>query len=142
MAQKQLQELSVEECLQLLTQARVGRLAYLDEMGPVAVPVNFATVDRDIYFRVEDGVKRAAIGQPCLAFEVDHIDDDQHAGWSVIARGAGREVPPDDLPALLKRMHGSFPAPWALGIHNVWLQLSPHTITGRRLGQERSAPTF
>ena len=35
-------------------------------------------------------------------------------------------------------MNGHFPAPWAFGIHNVWLQIVPHTVTGRRLG--RSGP--
>ncbi|MGO9929610.1 MAG: hypothetical protein ACLPLP_26820 [Mycobacterium sp.] len=45
--------------------------------------------------------------QPMLAFEVDHVDD------------------------------GHAPTPWAAGIHNVWLQIVPHTVTGRRLGAER-----
>jgi hypothetical protein len=39
-------------------------------------------------------------------------------------------------------MKGRFPAPWAFGIHNVWLQIVPHTVTGRRLGAERSSPNF
>jgi hypothetical protein len=29
------------------------------------------------------------------------------------------------VPALLRAMDGYFPAPWAFGIHNVWLQIAP-----------------
>jgi hypothetical protein len=43
---------------------------------------------------------------------------------------------------LLQRMNGRFPAPWAFGIHNVWLEVTPRTVTGRRLAAERTAEIF
>jgi uncharacterized protein len=142
MTQRELEDLSPDECFRLLAAARVGRLVYQDDLGPLAVPVNYAMAGHDIVFRVEGGAKRAAMQQPMLAFEVDHVDEDRKFGWSVLVRGVGAEVDPERVPALLRAMEGHFPTPWAVGIHNVWIQVVPHTVTGRRLGAERSSPMF
>jgi nitroimidazol reductase NimA-like FMN-containing flavoprotein (pyridoxamine 5'-phosphate oxidase superfamily) len=142
MAQRELEKLSSAECLALLSRGHVGRLVYQDDLGPVAVPVNYAMAGSDIVVRVEGGVKRAAIHQPSLAFEVDHYDDDEQSGWSVIVRGVGQEVEMDRVPELIRRMEGHPPTPWAFGVHNVWLQLTPGIMTGRRLGPLRVAPAF
>jgi uncharacterized protein len=75
--------------------------------------------------------------QPMLAFEVDHVDEDRESGWSVLVRGVGAEVDLELVPALLRAMEGHPPTPWAAGIHNVWLQIVPHTVTGRRLGAKQ-----
>jgi len=140
MTQRELEDLSPDECFRLLATARVGRLAYLDDLGPLAVPVNYAMAGHDIVFRVEGGAKQAAMRQPMLAFEVDHVDEDARSGWSVLVRGAGTEVDLERVPALLRAMEGHGPAPWAVGIHNVWLQIVPNIVTGRRLGAEHSPP--
>ncbi len=75
--------------------------------------------------------------QPMLAFEVDHVDEDRESGWSVLVRGVGAEVDMERVPALLRTKEGHPPTPWAVGIHNVWLEIVPHTVTGQRLGAER-----
>ncbi len=142
MAQRDLDELSVDVCFALLGEAHVGRLVYLDGDWPVAIPVNFAVADREIVLRVAGGTKRAAMAQPRLAFEVDHIDDDHQSGWSVLLRGTGSELSPDTLPAVIRQMHGVFPKPWATGVHNTWLKITPTAVTGRRLGHERAPLTF
>jgi len=142
MTQRELEVLTVEECYALLKTAAVGRLVYQDVLGPVAVPVNFALAGRDVVFRVEGGAKRAAMEQPILAFEVDLVDSHQHAGWSVLLRGKGRELPVEEVPQLLRDLHGQFPRPWATGVHNVWLQLTPTVVTGRLLGAEHSVLVF
>ena len=141
MTQRELEDLPPDECFRLLATAHVGRLVYQDDLGPLAVPVNYAMAGHDIVFRVEGGAKRAAMQQPMLAFEVDHVDEDRESGWSVLVRGVGAEVDLERVPALLRAMDGHHPKPWAVGIHNVWLQIVPHTVTGRRLGAERS-PMF
>jgi hypothetical protein len=140
MAQRDLEELTPDECLGLLRQARVGRLVYVDDDGPAAVPVNYAVAGSDIVFRVEGGAKQAAMSQPTLAFEVDHVDDDERTGWSVLVRAKGREVDIDEVPDLLRRIDGPPPGPWAAGIHNVWLDLTPTMLTGRRLGAPSTSP--
>ena len=142
MTQRELEHLSPDECLELLAGARVRRLVYLDDVGPLAVPVNFALAGHNIVLRVEGGTKQAAMEQPMLAFEVDHVDEDREFGWSVLVRGVGAEVDLERVPALLRAMDGDFPAPWAFGIHNVWLQIAPHAVTGRRIGKVRSSPNF
>jgi uncharacterized protein len=139
MTQRELEDLSSDECFRLLAAASVGRLVYQDDLGPVAVPVNYGMAGQNIVFRVEGGAKRAAMQQPMLAFEVDHLDEDRKSGWSVLVRGVGAEVDLERVPALLRTMDGHFPTPWADGIHNVWLQIVPHTVTGRRLGAELSS---
>jgi len=139
MTQRELEDLSPAECFRLLAAAHVGRLVYQDDLGPLAVPVNYALAGQDIVFRVEGGAKRTAMQQPMLAFEVDHVDEDQKSGWSVLVRGVGAEVDLERVPALLRAMDGHSPTPWAVGIHNVWLQIVPHTVTGRRLGAESSS---
>lgn len=142
MAQRDLETLSPDNCFDLLGQASVGRLVYMDEEGPIAVPVNYALAGREIVIRVEGGTKRAAMGQPTLAFEVDDIDPEEQSGWSVIARGTGREVAIEDVPQLLRQL-GSHPArPWAEGVHNVWLQITPQSVTGRRLGAPHTSLLF
>ncbi len=137
MTQRELEDLSPDECFRLLGAASVGRLVYSDDLGPLAVPVNYGMAGQDIVLRVEGGAKRAAMRQPVLAFEVDHLDEDGKSGWSVLVRGAGAEVDPERVPALLRTMDGHFPTPWASGIHNVWLQIVPHKVTGRRLGAQQ-----
>ena len=139
MTQRELEDLSPDECRRLLASAHVGRLVYQDDLGPLAVPVNYAMAGNDIVFRVEGGAKRAAMQQPMVAFEVDHVDEDRKFGWSVLVRGVGAEVDPEKVPELLRTMDGHFPTPWAAGIHNVWLQIVPQSVTGRRLGAERSS---
>ena len=111
---------------------------YQDDLGPLAVPVNYSMVGHDILFRVEGGAKRTAMQQPMLAFEVDHLDEERHSGWSVLVRGVGAEVDEERLPALLQTEGGGggLPTPWAVGLHRVWLQIVPHTVTGRRFGEE------
>jgi len=140
MTQRELEVLEAEECFALLGRTRIGRLVYLDDLGPVAVPVNFALSGREVLFPVGGGAKQAAMTQPTLAFEVDHVDDDDQAGWSVIVRGAGQQIPLELVPEVLHRMDGRFPRPWAVGVHNVWLKITPTLVTGRRLGEQRTPP--
>jgi len=138
MAQRRLESLTEDDCVTLLRQGRVGRIVYQDDLGPIAIPVNYALAGRDVIMRVEGGAKRAAMEQPRIAFEVDHLEEEAHAGWSVIVRGPGREVPIEQVPELLHRMDGMFPTPWASGIHNVWLQITAEIVTGRRFGDYES----
>ncbi|HVN52341.1 MAG TPA: pyridoxamine 5'-phosphate oxidase family protein [Acidimicrobiales bacterium] len=142
MAQRELEPLSEEECFALLGGPTVGRLVYIDDVGPIAVPVNYAVAGRDIVVRVEGGTKRAAMRQPVITFEVDHIDEAARSGWSVVVRGTGREVETAGVASLLQGMGGRFPSPWAFGVHNVWLQITPVAVTGRRLAAERTASIF
>jgi uncharacterized protein len=133
MTQRTIEELSGDECFALLGQEVVGRLAFVDGDGPGAVPVNYGLAGRQIVFRVEPESHLRAVLEPRVAFEVDHLEPSTGSGWSVLVRGAGREVPIDDVPDLLRQMHGHIPGPWAEGVHNVWVCITPTLVTGRRL---------
>jgi uncharacterized protein len=139
MSQRSLVELTSEDCFALLGGVRIGRLAYCDEIGPVAIPVNFALAGQDIVFRMEPDNTALASALDMVAFEADHVDDTQDSGWSVVVRGRLATVDLDDVPMLLRQLSAGPPRPWAAGVHNVWIRIRPELVTGRRLG-ERSDP--
>ena len=142
MARLTLENLSWDECFTLLGQGTVGRLVYSDELGPAAVPVNYALAGQHIVFRSEDGSKVRGLRDHRVAFEVDHIDDASRSGWSVLVRGTSEEVEFERLPELLGRIDGDVPLPWKKGIHKIWVVITPKTVTGRRLADFASEEFF
>jgi nitroimidazol reductase NimA-like FMN-containing flavoprotein (pyridoxamine 5'-phosphate oxidase superfamily) len=139
MPQRKLEELTEEECFALLQQEQVGRLVYVDELGPLAIPINFAVDGRTIVFRRE-GSERVESLPDDLAFEVDHVDSPDRSGWSVLVRGSAQGVELEAVPEMLHRMAGRYPSPWAEGHHNNWVAITPRVVTGRRLTAPYYAP--
>ncbi len=133
MPKRKLEDLSWDECFALLGQETVGRLVYADDLGPAAVPVNYAVAGHDIVFRSDDGSKVQALREHDVAFEVDHIDHASRSGWSILVRGTSEEVDIERVPELLRRIDGSVPLPWKKGLHKIWVVITPKTVTGRRL---------
>jgi hypothetical protein len=99
MPRRTLKDLSWDECFMLLGQETVGRFVYADDLGPAAVPVNYALAGQDVVFRSEDGSKVRSLRNHGVAFEVDHIDDASRSGWSVLVRGTSEEVEMERVPA-------------------------------------------
>ena len=133
MQRRMIEELSWDECMALLAEESVGRLVYVDELGPAAVPVNYALAGHDIVFRSEDGSKIRGLQDHDVAFEVDRIDHAAHSGWSVLVRGTRDVVEFERLAGVLKRIDGDPPLPWKKGIHKIWVVITPTTVTGRSL---------
>ena len=126
-------ELSLEECLGLLDAHHVGRIAILTDAGPVIVPVNYRLVRtadlRWIAFRTRLGgiLDRTSLH---VAFEIDHIDDANRTGWSVLVRGTLQHVDPD-----VADFREEFDSePWVLD-RDAWLVIQPYVIEGRRLAR-------
>ena len=142
MPRRTLENLSWDECFILLGQQTVGRLVYEDDLGPAAVPVNYAVAGHDIVFRSENGSKIRALREHRVAFEVDHVDDATRSGWSVLVRGSSEEVELERVPELLRRIDGHVPLPWKQGIHTLWVVITPETVTGRRLADFASDGFF
>jgi nitroimidazol reductase NimA-like FMN-containing flavoprotein (pyridoxamine 5'-phosphate oxidase superfamily) len=116
--------LSVEECLELLATASVGRLAVAQAgRPPLVVPVNFALDGDVIVFRSDLGAKLDALRQEPASFQVDWIDPLHHTGWSVLVQGFAYESSPVDVEV----------EPWAGGPKQHWVRLFAGTVTGRRL---------
>ena len=125
-------EMSREECEQLLGAQTTGRVAWNSPDGPQILPVTYGRYADDVVFRTSPYGVLAKLAQPTkVAFEIDDIDQERGAGWSVLARGRAKAVvAPTELVALW-----TTPGivPWAPGTRNVWIGISARSITGRRL---------
>ena len=133
-----LRELSEAECWAHLTAHTVGRLAYVDQDGPLIVSLNYLAQDGRIWLRT------AAYNQVSLhlpgqlaAFQVDHSDEHVHTGWSVVVRG--RAERPDETGTAPR---GGWPVatPWADGARSMTFCLTPSEVTGRALRQADVSP--
>ncbi len=133
MTKRTLDELSSDECFELLGQEMIGRIVFVDELGPAALPVNYVLAGRDIVFRSDGGSKIDALDDRPIAFEVDHVDGDTRSGWSVLLRGVAETVEIERVTELLAQIDGGPPLPWKKGIHQVWVVVKAHTVAGRRL---------
>jgi transcriptional regulator with XRE-family HTH domain len=124
--------LAEPECWRLLDDHGVGRIAFLAEPGdpPHVLPLNYAVRDHTLVMRTRRGslldttVDRCADGCPA-SFEVDHIDDAQSEGWSVLLRGLVLLTDVADEAAEVE--------PWAGGARVRQVCLTPRIVTGRRI---------
>jgi uncharacterized protein DUF1918/pyridoxamine 5'-phosphate oxidase-like protein len=137
-ADKEGRELSLADCLDLLESHQVGRIAILTDTGPLIVPVNYRLVRTSdlnwIAFRTRLGgiLDRTSLH---VAFEIDHIDDAHHTGWSVLVRGSLQHVDPDAAD-----FRGRFDSePWIVDRES-WMIIQPYRIEGRRL-EPRPGPS-
>jgi nitroimidazol reductase NimA-like FMN-containing flavoprotein (pyridoxamine 5'-phosphate oxidase superfamily) len=128
----QLVELGRSECLDLLREHRVGRIAVVIDGQPHVVPVNYsADVDGSVMFRTGPHTVLTSVNMERVAFEIDGVDEVARSGWSVCIHGIGREVfDPDYASIPLRR---NLTEPWAPGPRPRWFQIHPSEITGRRL---------
>jgi len=132
MANAELDELSLEECLGLLRASSLGRVAFSVDDWPVVFPVNYRLVEASertwIALRTRPGnvIDRAPHN---VAFQIDGIDPAHHQGWSVLVRGTQHRVDPDAAD-FRERFD---PEPWILAERDAWLIIEPFAITGRRL---------
>jgi nitroimidazol reductase NimA-like FMN-containing flavoprotein (pyridoxamine 5'-phosphate oxidase superfamily) len=126
-----LQDLTTEQCWDLLGQQSVGRLAVVINNSPDIFPVNYKAWHEEIYVQTAPGLKlAAAVLNPMVAFEVDSIDEQHKFGWSVVVRGEAHELEQiDDLMFAEDLSVG----PWAAGVKSRYLQIIPTTITGRMI---------
>jgi nitroimidazol reductase NimA-like FMN-containing flavoprotein (pyridoxamine 5'-phosphate oxidase superfamily) len=129
----ELVELPYEKCEELLRASIVGRVAFNTDEGPLVLPVNYTTVGDAILFRTSPySVLGTHAPGSLLAFEIDHIDYEDHRGWSVLATGTGERV---DDPAELETGTPFWnPKPWAAGARVLYVRLRWTRLTGRRIG--------
>ena len=125
------QELTKGECFELLAREQLGRVAVVDDRGPIVLPVNFVLDRHMVVFRTDEGTKLdAAIRGSRVAFEIDGTDAAAHTGWSVMVRGEAVEVTD---PAELARLRRLRLSPWAPGAKNRYVRILPAKLTGRRI---------
>jgi uncharacterized protein len=128
-----LQELSTEECVDLLRAGLVGRAAICTPAGPHVVPVNYAVHGDAVVFRTTPySVLGTYSWAGDIAFEIDDIDVESHEGWSVVAVGRGEMV--EDVEEVEEIRWANEPRPWADGSRPLIVRLRWREISGRRIG--------
>jgi nitroimidazol reductase NimA-like FMN-containing flavoprotein (pyridoxamine 5'-phosphate oxidase superfamily) len=126
-----IEELTRSECFGLLAGASLGRVAVVDDRGPVVFPVSFVLDRHTVVFRTEPGTKLHAAGRGSLVcFEADGTDVTGRAGWSVIVRGEIAEVTD---PAELARLRALALRVQAPGARDHYVRILPAVLTGRRI---------
>ena len=141
MTEAWLEELSYDECLDLLRQSSLGRIAVVVDEFPVVLPVNYRLVEARgptwVAVRTRPGniLDQASMH---TAFEIDNVDPVHHEGSSVLVRGTLHHVDPDAAD-FRERFD---PEPWILAERDAWLVIAPFSVTGRRLHAAESAWAF
>ena len=121
-----------DECLRRLREARVGRVAFIEQGEPVILPVNHGMDGDAVVFLTAPGSKLlAAEDEMPVAFEVDGYDSDRRAGWSVLVRGSATIV---EEQAAVKRLIALGVSPWAdLAERKHWVRIKAYSLTGREV---------
>jgi nitroimidazol reductase NimA-like FMN-containing flavoprotein (pyridoxamine 5'-phosphate oxidase superfamily) len=137
MAERVMEELDEKECLRLIGPGGIGRIAYVGRFGPVVLPVNYKLQDEAIVFRTaehgpldEDLRTGIANAHYKVAFEIDEIDSMAGRGWSVLVQGPAHHVHGAELDAA----RDAGVVTWAPGNRELFVQIVPSRITGRRVG--------
>ena len=137
MADSVLEELSEEQCLNLIAGGGIGRIAYTGRFGPAVLPVNYVLHGGMVVFRVAehgplDDDLRTGIADADykVAFEVDALDAAARAGWSVLIQGPAHHLGRAEVDAVLRARLES----WAPGDRELFIRIAPSRITGRCVG--------
>ncbi|BCM64791.1 MULTISPECIES: pyridoxamine 5'-phosphate oxidase family protein [Streptomyces] len=125
-------ELGRQECLRLLATAPIGRIVHTRQALPAVLPVNFGLDDDGaVLLRTSAASELArAVDGAVVAFEVDAVDADTYAGWSVVVTGRA-EIVTD--PAEAARLERTGPRSWAPSPEEVFVRIEPELVTGREL---------
>jgi nitroimidazol reductase NimA-like FMN-containing flavoprotein (pyridoxamine 5'-phosphate oxidase superfamily) len=126
------EELDREDCLALLRDEPVGRVALTARALPVVLPVNFALMEGDIVWRSAQGTKlNDASAGFVVAFEADHYDPERKLGWSVMIQGLAHVI--EDAEELAQARELPLES-WALeGAADRYVRLVPNVVTGTRI---------
>jgi hypothetical protein len=133
-----LRDLTETECWAHLTAHSLGRIAYVVDGGPTILPFNYLARDGVIWLRTTS-YSELAIHLPGqqAAFAVDHADEHDHTGWSVLVRGRAEHAL-GEHPAVPGGAPD--PTPWPDGTRTMVFRLTPEKVSGRALRQADVAP--
>jgi uncharacterized protein len=126
-------ELASDDCVDLLTASRFGRLGVVVDGRPEIFPVNYVYARERgcVEFPTYSGTKLyAAVNSPWVALEVDSVDPDGQSGWSVLVVGKAHVITDAaDLARLASERH----VQWGTGRSLTWVAIVPSKVTGRRV---------
>ena len=121
--------LTEAECRHLIDPGGIGRVVFMTDHGPQAIPVNYAIFNGEIVFRTGVGGVLAGLAGTEVGFEIDKIDEALAEGWSVLVAGKVTRI---DHPAMLSRVR-ELVRPWPGDDRHVCLRIDPAQVTGRRV---------
>ena len=125
-----LEDLPQAECLRLLEDGSLGRIAVVTRGHPLIFPVNYVAFDGKILFCTRRGGELAtSAAEATVAFEIDGVDNVYHEGWSVLAVGCAQVTGPVEL----DRLKGRRPTSWAGRGRDHLVRVSIDEISGRRI---------
>jgi nitroimidazol reductase NimA-like FMN-containing flavoprotein (pyridoxamine 5'-phosphate oxidase superfamily) len=120
------------ECWQLLASRELGRVGVLVDDRPEVLPVNYILDGETVLFRTAEGTVLNEAASRVVAFEVDHVDEATHEGWSVLMQGQAQDIG-SAIDANSERMRRLSLVTWAPGARHRWFRIKPDKLTGRRL---------
>jgi nitroimidazol reductase NimA-like FMN-containing flavoprotein (pyridoxamine 5'-phosphate oxidase superfamily) len=127
----ELEEIPEAECLEILGQHSLGRIAIVIDGQPQIFPVNYAMSGTIIAFRTAAGSKLSHAPTSRVSFEIDEYDSSAGVGWSVMVQGVAVDATEafDDVSWAARAA-----APWPLapGAKPHRVGIEPNKITGRR----------
>ena len=128
------QNLTQDECWDLLISSSFGRLAMSISGEPDIYPVNFVSADRRLVFRTAEGTKLLELTvNNRVAFEIDGIGRSE--AWSVVVRGEARVL---EKQAEIEAADQLPLRPLIPTLKYIYVEITPTKISGRRfqLGPE------
>jgi nitroimidazol reductase NimA-like FMN-containing flavoprotein (pyridoxamine 5'-phosphate oxidase superfamily) len=129
-ASSHFQVIPQERCEHLLAEHSTGRVAWQAADGPQLLPITYAWYTERVVFRTSPyGVMSQLAQRTNVAFEIDQVDEKAGSGWNVLVRGTAEGITePYHLVQLWSR-EGL--VPWATGVRNLFIAITPHSISGR-----------
>jgi uncharacterized protein len=122
-----------DECARLLASSTLGRLAVIVDGRPEIYPVNHV-YDSElgcVIFPSNASTKLdAALNWPYVAFEVDGMDPDGEAGWSVLVVGHAEELTDRDA---IARAASHRAVLWQAGPDVRWVRIVASKVSGRHI---------
>lgn len=132
MSASHFEELTREQCLDVLARHGFGRLAVVDGGQPNIFPVNYALDGDRIVFCSVAGSKLDHASLDRVAFEVEEFDDDGESACSVVVKGTAREIT-EAIDAASERERRLTVPTWMSHDDLHWVRVVPMEITGRQM---------
>ena len=131
--------LGPSECLELLAQVEIGRIALSVDALPVILPVAFALVDEQIHFwSMQDSKLDAAVDNRVVAFESGAFEPEAGTGWSVLIQGMTQVLHESDSTTAPFQP----PSQWDTSEdRHRMIRIQPRVITGQRILIMSPTPT-
>src|ERR1700675_4955626 len=127
----QLEEIPEADCLEILEQHSLGRIAVVIDGQPQIFPVNYALHERIITFRTGSGTKLSNAPGSKVCFEIDGYERLAGAGWSVMVQGVAIDAT-DAFDDVSWAARAAAPWPLAPGAKPIRIAIEPSQFTGRR----------